>query len=426
MSSTWAVAVVTAALRNLLQNTVPVLDPALSDLSVTTRTPDMARKTVTGASLNVFLYGTAVNAGWRNQDLPRTRPGESATPPLSLNLHYLVTAYGRDDTDQDAVSHRALAAAMSVLHDHPVLSPDELTAALAHSDVAGQPERLRITPLPLSTDELSKLWTAFQTTLHVSAAYEVTVVLIDSHSQGSAALPVLARGSRDEGAQTVLGAAATLSALVPPRSQAAATQGQSVVVAGSGLAVLDTVLRFRSMWRPLPPGRPLPPVELAPAPGPEPGQLVVVPPGLAADPAAWGQWVPGFYTVSAVTRTPGLPAVASNKVAFALAPAVTVSPHNPATVSVGGTVTLTCSPRIGDGQDVVVLCGGATAEAAVGNPSPGDPAYASTPTTVTFAVPAVAAGVHPVRLRVDGVDSIPVLFTGPVPAFDPAQQVRVT
>ncbi|RAN77917.1 hypothetical protein B5P43_17905 [Bacillus sp. SRB_336] len=426
MSSTWAVAVVTAALRNLLQTTVPLLDAALSDLTVTTRTPDMARKTVSGASLNVFLYGTAVNAGWRNQDPPRTRPGEQATPPLALNLHYLVTAYGRDDADQDAVSHRALAAAMGVLHDHPVLSPDELTAALANSDVAGQPERLRVTPLPLSTDELSKLWTAFQTNLRVSAAYEVTVVLIDSHNPGSAALPVLARGGHDEGVLTVLGAAATLTSLTPPRSQAAAELGQTVAVTGTSLTPVDTSLRFTSMWRPLPPVPPLPPVEVAPAPGPGAGRLQAVLPDLAADPGAWGRWVPGFYTVSAVTRTAGLPAAVSNSAAFALAPAISVSPHAPTAVSVGGTVTLSCSPRIGAGQDVVVLCGGAGARATVSNPSPADPGYESTPTMVTFSVPAVPSGLHPVRLRVDGVDSIPVTFTGAVPAFDPAQQVRVT
>lgn len=420
MSSTWAVAVVTAALRNLLQATIPVLDPALSDLSVTTRTPDMARKTVTGASLNVFLYGTAVNAGWRNQDPPRTRPGESATPPLALNLHYLVSAYGRDDADQDAVSHRALAAAMSVLHDHPVFSPGELAAALANSDVAGQAERLRITPLPLGTDELSKLWTAFQTNLRLSAAYEVTVVLIDSHTPGSAALPVLARGEHNQGVQTVLGAAAVLAALLPPRSQAAAEQGQGVVVTGSNLALADTVVRFTSVWR----SPALPPVELVPVAGPEPGQWLVTLPDLAADPAAWGSWVPGFYLADAVTRAAGVPAVVSNAVALAVAPAITVSPHAPATVAAGGTVTLTCTPRISDGQHVSVLCGNLDVQPlSLTNPVPADPHYASTPTTLTFAVPALAPGLHPVRLRVDGVDSIPVTFSGAVPVFDPAQQV---
>lgn len=428
MSSTWAVAAVTTALRNLLQSQVPARDPALSDLTVTTRTPDMARKTVSGASLNVFLYGTSVSAAWRNQDSPQARPGEQGTPPLALDLHYMVTAYGRDDADQDAVSNRALAGAMAVLHDHPLLDPSELVLSgdLADNRLAAQPERLRISPLPLSLDDLSKLWTGFATNLRVSGAYEVTVVLIDSADPGSAALPVLARGDADQGVQTILGAAAVLAALVPPVPQPAAVLGQSVAVTGSNLTTVNTVLRFTSLWQPVPPVVAPVPVELEPANGPVPGQLAVTLPDRATDPKAWGNWVPGFYTAVALTRAAGLPAMVSNAVALALAPAITLSPHAPATVSAGGTVTLTCSPRIGDGQHVSILCGDQPVQPAMlSNPASADPNHDSTPTTLTFTVPALPAGTYPVRLRVDGVDSIPVTFTGPVPAFDPAQQVVV-
>lgn len=426
MSSTWAVAAVTATLRNLLQGTVPALDPVLTDLTVTTRAPDMARKTVTGTSLNLFLYGTAVNAAWRNQD-PPPHQGGPASPPLALNLHYLVTAYGRDDTDQDAVSHRVLGAAMGVLHDHPILGADELASALANSGVGDQAERIRITPLPLGVEELSKLWTAFQTNMRVSAAYEVSVVLIDSQAPARAPLPVLARGANDEGVRSVLGAAPAVARMLPPRLQAAARQGETVLVEGSSLSAVGTVLRFTSLWQPQLPTLPLRPAELAPAAGPGPGQLAVALPDLAADPLAWGDWVPGFYSVAAVTAQSGLPPLVSGAVSMALAPSVTLSPHAPATVAVGDTVTLQCSPRIGVGQNVLVLCGeGSVAPDSVDNPAPGDAGFASTPTTITFTVPDVGAGTHPVRLRVDGVDSIPVTFTGAVPAFDPAQQVIIT
>lgn len=426
MSSSWAIAAVTATLRNLLQGKMPQLDPVLQDLSVTTRTPDMARKTMTGTSLNVFLFGTAVNAAWRNQD-PAPSQGGPASPPLALNLHYLVTAYGRDDSDQDAVSHRVLGAAMGVLHDHSVLGADELAAALANSGVGEQAERIRITPLPLGVDELSKLWTAFQTNMRVSAAYEVSVVLIDSQAPARAPLPVLARGANDEGVHSVLGAAPTLTRMLPPRSQAAARQGETVLVEGSSLSTVGTVLRFTSLWRPQPPTLPLPSVELAPVAGPGPGQLVVALPELADDALAWGNWVPGFYSVAAVTAQSGLPPLVSGAVGLALSPTITLSPHAPATVAVGDTVTLKCSPRIGDGQNIVILCGEASvAPDSVDNPASGDPGFASTPTTITFTAPNAGAGTHPVRLRVDGVDSIPVTFTGAVPAFDPAQQVIIT
>ncbi len=56
--------------------------------------------------------------------------------------------------------------------------------------------------------------------------------------------------------------------------------------------------------------------------------------------------------------------------------------------------------------------------------TPPDPAQ---PTTVKFTLPAITAGSYPVRLRVDGVDSIPVVYTGspPAPGFDPNQTVEV-
>jgi len=53
---------------------------------------------------------------------------------------------------------------------------------------------------------------------------------------------------------------------------------------------------------------------------------------------------------------------------------------------------------------------------------------AGAPSSAKFTVPAVAAGTYMVRLRVDGIDSIPVVYSGtpPVPAFDTSQQVVVS
>ena len=127
--------------------------------------------------------------------MPRqVRPGETGAPPLALNLHYLVTAYGRGESDNDAVSHRVLGGAMSVMHDHPLLSRSELSAALAGNDLGEQFERLKITQLPMPLDEMSKLWMVFQTQYRISAAYQVTVVLIDSRAPVKAPLPVLPAG----------------------------------------------------------------------------------------------------------------------------------------------------------------------------------------------------------------------------------------
>src|SRR5436305_11055968 len=153
MSNALAIAAVTTTLRNLLFTQVKLLDDTLQDLDVTTQPPDLARNTNTTSQLNLFLYQTVINGAWHNQDMPRqVRPGETAAPPLPLNLHYLITAYGRGANDADTVSHRVLGGAMSVLHDHPVLGRDEIANALLKNDLGEQFERLRITPLPMGVE----------------------------------------------------------------------------------------------------------------------------------------------------------------------------------------------------------------------------------------------------------------------------------
>jgi hypothetical protein len=416
MSNTLAIAATTATLRNLLLAQIPSLDGDLSDLEVTTAPPDLARKGITKAQLNLFLYQTVVNGAWRNLDMPRqVRPGEAGAPPLALNLHYLLTAYGRGENDSDGISHRVLGGAMSVLHDHPLLGQGEIALSLPNNDLANQFERLRITPLAVGVEEMSRLWTVFQTQYRISAAYEVTVVLIDARTPAKAALPVLTRGPGDRGVATVTGAAPTLSELRPPRSQPAARLGEDVAVLGSLLQSADAVVRFSSP-------RLAQPIALAPVSGGTASEITVHLPDKTEDPNVMSQWVPGFYTANLVITRSGVPPLASNPVAFALAPRITVAPTTAPAGSL--TLSLTCEPRIVPGQRVLLIFGEQQFEPS----SLSNPADATQPTALQFNLPNVAAGSYVVRLRVDGADSIPVSYGGapPVPAFDPAQQVTVT
>lgn len=415
MSRPTAIAAATATLRNLLANEIPRIDGELADLEVTTQPPDLARKGVTKAQLNLFLYQTAINAGWRNLDLPHaTRPGERGMPPLPLNLHYLITAYGRAESDNDAISHRVLGGAMSVLHDHPVLARGDIRTALADTDLGDQFETLKVTPIAMTLEEMSKLWTTFQTQYRLSAAYELTVILIDSRTAVRAALPVLRQGEHDRGPAALAGQAPSLTEMKLPRNQPAFRLGDDLVLAGRGLDVADTVLRFSSP-------RIAAPIELPVQAGERPGELIVHVPDAPEDPAARSRWAPGVYTAGLVVRRAGAPALASNELAIALAPRITVSPA--AAPAGTTTLTITCAPRLVEPQRVLLVVGDRQVQAGSVT-TPGDETL---PTTVTFDVD-LAAGDYPVRLRVDGVDSIPVITSGtpPLPAFDPAQRVSVT
>lgn len=414
MSNVLAIAATTRTLRNLLLAQMPALDAELGDLEVTLQPPDVARKGISKAQLNLFLYQVVANAAWRNLDMPgQVRPGETAPPPLALNLHYVITAWGRGESDVDAISHRVLAAAMSILHDRGVLDGNDIRNALADNDLANQIERVRITPLPQSVDELSKLWTAFQTNYRTSAAYEAAVLLIDSQAAIRAPLPVLRRGPQDRGVIATASAAAVLDTVSYPRTQPAVRLGEDIVLGGRQLTTDHASARFSSL-------RLDAPIDIAPLAGDAAGSLRVHLADATDDADAASRWAPGIYTAALLVQPPGLPPLLSNELPLVLAPTITLSPL---TAAAGDLVlNLTCMPRLRDGQRVFLLFG----DRLLVPQSINNPADTHQPSALVFQVPGVTAGTYTVRLRVDGADSIPVDFGGGVPAFASSQQVVVT
>ena len=432
MSNSLAIAATTLTLQNLLQTQIPLRDGNLAGLQVTTLPPDMARRNVANvnAQLNVFLYQTAVNAAWRNLDVPsQTRQGEVGRPPLALNLHYLLTAYG-SESDDEGVSHRVLGGAMSVLHDHPLLGREEIRGVLANSDLADQFERVRVTPLTLPMDEMSKLWTALQTNYRVSAGYEVTVLLIDSQPASRAALPVLKRGADDRGPAATTARAPTLEVIRYPNSQPAARLGEEVVIRCSGFDLAKTKLRFSS-------ARIEQPLTLVPLAGDVPNEVKFKLPAIVDVPAVMPTWVPGLYTVAAVVGTDDETKLVSNELAFALAPTIavaptiTVTPGHPNLRDVA--LAVTSAPLCREGQRMLLVFGDRQIEPFKPDPPP-QPASSPDPSkpyepkfTASKVEPNKPNETYLVRLRVDGVDSIPVTYSGApaLPVFDPAQQVTV-
>ena len=146
------------------------------------------------SQLNLFIYYVNINPALRNLDLPsRTaRVGGSANPPLALNLHYLVSAYGAEPFGPEVL----LAWAMKVFHDTPVVPPSTDPKAVSRpprwagrprrlvaqdSSLSQQIEHIRITPETLTTEEIYRLWTAFQAPYRPSIALQVSVVVIQEH-----------------------------------------------------------------------------------------------------------------------------------------------------------------------------------------------------------------------------------------------------
>ena len=195
MSNFLAVATVSATLQRELQSAVGIDVPGAI---ATTVRPDASGHGVPDVGVNIFLYEIAPNAAVRNRDLP-TRSGNGQAvqrPAAALDLHYLMSFYGDDELG----AQRVLGSVVRHLHSQPLLTrkmiQDTVQAHLflATSNLADAVDSVRFSPLSLSLEELSKLWSIFfQTTYVLSAAYRASLVFIEEELAPVTPLPVLER-----------------------------------------------------------------------------------------------------------------------------------------------------------------------------------------------------------------------------------------
>jgi len=434
VSSAFAIAGVTAVLRDLLNNGVSDLKGVLgNDVTVSALPPDRLLPTsgVEQTQLNLFLYQVTPNSGWRNEQLPS---GDSSgrnrlsNPPLALNLHYLLSAYGAKELHAEIL----LGYGMQLMHDTPILNRNEIIKALnpsplvvsttspptsssvlppflqalADCGLADQFEQIKITPEYLSSEELSKLWTAVQSHYRPTAAYLVTVVLIQSRLPARAPLPVLSRGpvdpatGRDRGVAVepnLLSPFPTIQSVLPTTMQPAATVGDTVDIVGHHLdgTNRDIVLSNTRFL----------PIEdkVSVASGGSSTTMQFVVPDLPV----------GFYQLAVRVVRPGESEPrTSNQLALVIGPAITTSFAAPISVARDGagaaTITFDCKPQINSGQQVSLLLG--TREVLV-------QPFTGASGRLTFVVEEAPAGDHLVRLRVDGIESPLINYTATPPVF---------
>ncbi len=169
MSNSIAVKDVSKALKRMLESEMSI------DVPVTILSPD--EDSSEEQRLNLFLYRIEENVFLRNADWQPKKddPLKIVPPPLTLNLHYLLTPYVRPDSeDGHADAHAILGEAMLVLHKNAVIP--ETYFSNGFQDLAGY---VKTTPVPLSVDDLGKIWNAFKNPFRLSVAYEVSLVQID-------------------------------------------------------------------------------------------------------------------------------------------------------------------------------------------------------------------------------------------------------
>jgi hypothetical protein len=391
MSSALAIAGVTAVLKDLLHNTVIDHDlvASVGDVIITSLPPDMIKTDGSEAKtqLNLFLYQVTPNAGWRNVALPsRNSNGDRVTnPPLALDLHYLLTAYGLKDLHAEIL----LGYAMQLLHETPVLSREAIRKALdpspinggsglpptlealATSELAEQIEQIKIVPQTMNMEEVSRLWSAMQTKYRTTAAYQASVVLIESRRRLRPTLPVLDRRLH------VVQLRRPMIESVEPQI---VLKGGALVISGQVLKGTVTKVAFGSTL--------VDPVSVS-------DQEITV--NAEANLFAGVNTVKIVHQLDLGTGTPDEPhgGFTSNVAAFVLAPEIKTLP--PITAARGATLTLAVDPPVGRAQRVALLAGDSTITI---------PSRAATTISLDFPIPAdFPTGTFLLRVQVDGADS---------------------
>jgi hypothetical protein len=412
MSDFLAVAGVTSVLRWMLTDALAGsgLDTTLGATpNVTALPPDRIVVGDTEApGLNVFMYHIGLNAAFRSADLPERNANGArlSSPPLALDLHYLLSAYGRNELDSEIL----LGWAMQILHENQVLTRTLVQNALTASrgapgatsevqsvgltTLANQAELVKLSPQALSTEDVYKLWTAFQARYRTTAAYMASVVLIRRTQPASVGLPVQTRNILVQPLDRPV-----IETVSPSMMAAGGTltlQGRNFI----GANVTDTLVSFDD-------GAPVLPTLV------QPHMLrVSVPATLQA--GVRSVQIARNINFGAPTDPHG--ALLSDPATFMLVPTI-VAP--PTSATIGTTLTLTINPPVGRQQRAVLLIGSQSVEI--------EPRPLSAPAaqqTLGFPIPANFAAVptpgQPLRVRIDGAESLVALDTTLVPpAFVP-------
>jgi len=443
MPSAFALAGVTAVLKDLLNDGIADHDLSpIGNVMVTALPPDRIPVTVADerSQINLFLFQAAPNPALRNMALPsRGATGERLTnPPLALDLRYLVTAYGKEEFHADAL----LGFAMQVLHENPILTRAMINATLkptlpsgvtlppglqmlSTSDLGEQIESIKIVPSHLDTEEMSRLWAAMQAKYRPTAAYTVSVVLIESNRVAKAPLPVLQQGESGRGPV----AGPDLIPAIPTITDISLPNGRTQ-------ALLDDLISLTGHDLAGPTGKPADVTVTVRLSNLRTGTRMEIPVPVNARsesslqftlPATPAESPAGVYGLSLAVVPTADPADVrtTNEVPLAVSPVITGGLGTVARTDVDpetglGTASLdiACSPEVLPAQRATLILG--TREI----PAEDHPAQGG---SLHFVATDMAAGSYRVRLRIDGIDSLLIDMSDPAaPVFDASQSVDLS
>ena len=189
MASTQAIAVTALALRGLLANACPKEQFPGAEFRLY-QTKDFQTPQQLSSGISIYLHRITFNTTRRNLPPRQDSDGKRYRPPTPVDLHYLITAWGRSAEEQQGL----LGWVIRTLEDTPVLPAGLLNRfAGTRGEVFRGNETVEIVGDILSIQDMFNLWEIAKHNHQASVSYIARMIYLDSEIALTEAGPVQTR-----------------------------------------------------------------------------------------------------------------------------------------------------------------------------------------------------------------------------------------
>lgn len=236
---------ITASIIEVIQNELDIYFPTATPKAE----PQLLKKE---NGIGFYLFHVSENSHYKNYPAPGMDNPPVKFTPMALNLFYQLSPnWDHDDETKEALQEQLLMSiAMKALHDNAVLKTTS----------TGKNIDIKITLQTLTPSESVQYWAASESSVRLSAYYEVSVVFLEPEKTKSYASRVLSYGNYIfvQGAPQITGSQSILEYTLPgehtPRQvkiqPAQAPVGKIVSFFGTGFkAVGMKLLLISPLWQ---------------------------------------------------------------------------------------------------------------------------------------------------------------------------------
>jgi hypothetical protein len=183
VARTQAIAVTALALRGLLASACPRDQFPTAEVRLF-QTKDLQTPQQVNTGVSIYLHRIAFNTTRRNLPPRQTVDGRRYRPPTPVDLHFLITAWGRTAEEQQSL----LGWAVRALEDTPVLPAGLLNRFAGDwGEVFQENETVELVGDVLSLQDLFNIWEIAKHNHQASVSYIARMIELDSEIELSEA-----------------------------------------------------------------------------------------------------------------------------------------------------------------------------------------------------------------------------------------------